>query len=96
MADGSDKGPIRNQREALEALWQSRVTEAQRRYSAAAANSLAVFREQQRFNPDGADADGSYAANRAAQLEAAALSEYKSTLKTFMELVVDGKVPPPD
>ena len=81
-------------RAQLEELWRSKLMKAQREYSCAAASwrGAAEAQRQSQFPSP----DGPFAVSKAAQAEAVARREFKSVLKNYMDLIVDGTPPPPE
>ena len=88
MADSA--GPTRSE---LEALWRRRVWETRSRYLRASARFDRVIREQvEGLTPV---PDGYYAVRNAGIVQSAALREYTRVLNILTDLMVHGRMPPP-
>jgi len=79
-----------NQREALEDLWRERTETAQKHYRIAKAECAKAISMQSDVEPP----DGTFGYRKALRLENAALAEYSRVLRIFIDLTVDGRMPP--
>jgi len=80
-------------RRELEALWWKRVQEARLRYEDATETLRFIKVEYGRDIPS---ADGHFAIQRAQKDEVSALKEYRRLLNIYVDLLTQGRHPPPD
>ena len=81
------------ERRKLEELWRGRLADARLRLDFATSY---VNEVQQDFALDEPSPDGQLAYERAVRAQNAALAEYNRVLRTFSDLVIDGKIPDED
>ena len=86
-------GTISQTRLELEARWWKRVLEARQRYAYATETLRFITFEYAEGLPS---PDGHFAIQQAQQNEVSALNEYRRLLKIYVDLLTQGKHPPPD